>query len=440
MEPTRIKHKDAAIIARPRLKSNAVFTTDPKRANPQPLNIPVEEVYNTFYDWAKYGDQDSFPAERTEKLKLLSIGNTALSNNADAHYGAGIIWVEESVSDKGKLRKTPKIFPFWKEFVNKANYLLTHGEFILFMEHFFWCPIRFLTNEAGTEIMEVEALDPSFCRIGKRNKHGVSEKLFFSYLFDEKKPSAKDRIEYNLYDPTNPNKFKEFVYIFYYRTPGMKYYPTPDYYSVFLNGWVDVSISVPELIKTIYQSGASIKYHVHIPMTYFKSKYKDWDEKSEENQIKIYEDETDAMNTFLTGTTNAHKTFLSVFGMDEYGKELPGWKIEPVKNYLDSTAELPNNAAANSEILFAMGVDPALIGLGIPGGKNLSGSGSDKREAMKNKQSTLHMERNVTLQLPRFIAAFNKWPVGNAEPKYLDTDTSTTMDENPTGKETVING
>jgi hypothetical protein len=59
---------------------------------------------------------------------------------------------------------------------------------------------------------------------------------------------------------------------------------------------------------------------------------------------------------------------------------------------------------------------------------------------MKNKQATLHPERVNTLLLPRFLAHYNKWPVGKATPRYLDTDTSATLDENPTGKSTVING
>jgi len=427
------------IFANPVKRSTAVFTTDPMRSKPKPVNIPVEETDST-EEWAPYGEMDNFPNLLVDKLKMLSIGRSALGNNADAHYGAGIQWIIPGVNEKGKLTRTPVMLPEWTAFAENTNYNLVHGEFVSMMEVYYWCPVRFLTNIAGDKILELEALDPMFCRISERKKQTRSTHLYFSYLHGNSGLSEKDWVKYPIYDPTEPYKHKEFIYLFFYRTLGMKYYPEPDYYSVFRNKWVDVAISVPELINAIYSNASSIKYHVHIPMMYFKTKYKDWDDKSEEEQIKLYGYETDSMNQFLTGSENAHKTFMSVFGTDEYNKEIPGWKIEPIKNYLDSTAELPNNAAANSEILFAMGNDPALVGHGIPGGKNLSGSGSDKREAMKNKQANLHMERTVTLQLPRFIAKFNQMNTQGAEPRYLDVDTSSTLDENPTGKETVING
>ena len=104
---------------------------------------------------------------------------------------------------------------------------------------------------------------------------------------------------------------------------------------------------------------------------------------------------------------------------------------------MESSSELPTAAAANSELLFALQVDPALIGLGIPGGKNLSGSGSDKRESRNIKQSSLKRERLVSLKLPNLIATIHGLDY-KIYPTYLDTDTSQTLDQNPTGKQTVI--
>ena len=43
-------------------------------------------------------------------------------------------------------------------------------------------------------------------------------------------------------------------------------------------------------------------------------------------------------------------------------KEYPGWKINVIDNKLKDDAYLPDSQAANSEILFAIGVDPSLIG------------------------------------------------------------------------------
>ena len=55
-------------------------------------------------------------------------------------------------------------------------------------------------------------------------------------------------------------------------------------------------------------------------------------------------------------------TFFNKF-KSEY---LAGWKINVIDNKLKDDAYLPDSQAANSEILFAIGVDPCLVGSGFP--------------------------------------------------------------------------
>lgn len=425
--------------------SAGVFSTDgitalpQDAAKPKPTGMKDEENEDSGGEpWAKYGDEDNFPTLLLDKLKMLSIGKRAICVNSDSHYGAGIDFFLKEVTDS-KIIKRPVVIPEWDEFKENTNFDLVLSDAIELLETYYWVPIRCLTNVGKTKIVELEALDPYFCRLGKRDKKGMIRKLYYSYKFPET-PNKADRVEYDLFDPSAPDKFTEFIILLKYSTSGKIYYPEPDYYAVFRNGWVDVACSVPEFIKTMYDQSATIKYHVKIPTHYFVNKYKDWAEKSEEEQIAVFKEEQKNMNDFLLGKKNAHKLFVSVFGMDDNGNEISGWEIVPLADYMKKDAELPNNAAANSEILFAFGVDPSSIGLGIPGGKNLSGSGSDKREGIKIKQAFLFRERLVSLQLVRFIVKFCNIPTNGALPRYVDIDTSQTLDENPTGKQTVVNG
>lgn len=151
-------------------------------------------------------------------------------------------------------------------------------------------------------------------------------------------------------------------------------------------------------------------------------------------QLEKMQEEQDLINTHLTSEENAGKGIVTFNDSREEGT---GITIEPIKNFLDSNSEVINAAAANSEMLFAALVDPSAIGHGIPGGKNLSGSGSDKREARQAKQASLKRERLVSLRLPNLMAVFYKLD-DDIYPTYLDTDTSQTLDQNPTGKQTVV--
>jgi len=98
---------------------------------------------------------------------------------------------------------------------------------------------------------------------------------------------------------------------------------------------------------------------------------------------------------------------------------------------------LPDSQAANSEILFALGVDPCLIGAGIPGGKLGAGSGADKREAFWMLNAEMGVYRQISLEPLYFIRDFNGWDP-EIQFDYVTVDTSQTQDQHPTKTEKRI--
>jgi len=102
---------------------------------------------------------------------------------------------------------------------------------------------------------------------------------------------------------------------------------------------------------------------------------------------KIREDLIDGINESLVGNNNAAKSIQSMMFMDDKGVQVSALKITSVDDKLKDGIYLPEAEAANSEILFAIGVDPSLIGAGIPGGKLGAGSGSDKNAAFNILQA-----------------------------------------------------
>lgn len=244
-------------IQRVLIGSAGVYSTDgitalPKdSAKPKSTGMKDEDNQEAAGNpWAKYGEEDDFPTKLLEKLKLLSIGKRAICINADSHYGAGIEFFKKEMIDS-KIVKNPVIIEEWDAFKESTNFDLVLSDAIELLETYYWVPIRCLTNVGKNKIVELEALDPYFCRLGKRDKQGVIRKLYYSYRFPES-PEKNERVEYDMFDPTVPNKYTEFVILLRYSTTGKIYYPEPDYYAVFRNGWVDVACSVPEFIKTMY--------------------------------------------------------------------------------------------------------------------------------------------------------------------------------------------
>jgi hypothetical protein len=107
-----------------------------------------------------------------------------------------------------------------------------------------------------------------------------------------------------------------------------------------------------------------------------------------------------------------------------------------VENKLKDGSYLPEASAANSEIMFAMGVDPSIVGAGIPGGKMNTGSGSDKREAFSILTSLFKTKREISLEPWQLLRDYNGWDE-ELEAEFANTKL-TTLDANPMGVETTI--
>ena len=119
----------------------------------------------------------------------------------------------------------------------------------------------------------------------------------------------------------------------------------------------------------------------------------------------------------------------------EEGKEYSAVTITAIDDKLKDGSYLPEAEAANSEVLFALGVDPSLIGAGIPGGKLGAGSGSDKREAFTILSALFKTNRETTLEVYDFIAQYNGWDTSIRAA--FENTILTTLDANPTGSKSV---
>ena len=118
---------------------------------------------------------------------------------------------------------------------------------------------------------------------------------------------------------------------------------------------------------------------------------------------------------------------------DDAGNYVEGVTITAIDNKIKDGAYLPEASAGNSEILFAFGVDPTLIGHGVPGGKLGGGGGSDKREAFTILNALMKTPRETTLEIWEFLQEYNGWDENLMAG--FESTILTTLDKNPTGQE-----
>jgi hypothetical protein len=396
---------------------------------------------DTEYPWATWGTNDNYPQTILKNNADIGVILRGIEINADIHYGNGLMLYKETYND-GK-RVMEGFVPPWFNELRRSLYLEEiQSEVVESLATMDIAFIEIVPTKAKNAVASAQVLDFCHTRFKKRDKAGNITSVYYHPDIGATDVSlnVKDVIEIPYFDPTwektdIPDKF---VIALSHRTFNRNYYPEPNYTASHRNGWADVAKKIPKLISSIYENQMVVKYHCIVDIGVFRARYKCWDnppnseteEKIMDWQLEKIQEFTNSMNEHLTKPENAGKAIVTLRDeMDKIGVEL-----KPIQNFLDSTKELPNAAAANSEMLFVDGVDPTLVGHGIPGASNLSGSGSDKREAAKLKQSTLKRSRIISLKWLYIIGSMFYGLKNDEFIAYMDIDISQTLDENPTGK------
>lgn len=401
---------------------------DKSEVSKMPSALPPPTDEREPRDWAQWGDDDNWPLSYYENLSKSGVALTGIDTNASMHYGLGMGWFKDVVSEDGKVKKVPANPVGWNTLDRSTNFSGALASLVHSLETFYLAFVEVIMTKDKTRPAYFQLLDTIYCRKQKKDKNGKYTKIFYSPDFGVSTPENPASID--IFDPdrTGENIQDKFVLIFEYGTYGRRYYPRPNVVSVIENGWMDIAQSVPRNIKSIYKNQISPRYQIFIPLEHLRTKFKDWDQKSEKEQLSLIEEEQLAIEEGLVGEENSAKSIVSVY--DGPVKEQYTISIEPIKSPMDEVndKDLPSNAIANAEICTSLGIAPALGGITVPGGSNLSGSGSDVRENRKSKQANLKLERETSLQFARIIAMIMGYP-DDIYPAYIDIDTSETLDQ-----------
>ena len=165
---------------------------------------------------------------------------------------------------------------------------------------------------------------------------------------------------------------------------------------------------VPKFLTEAYKNAMTMMWHIQIPSTWYEKRFPLENYKDEKGGIERREqDIRDWWAEFennMTGEGN-YKTLFSEYSIDDTGRGEDKWII-------DAKERLNTSAAANSEILFSMMINPSTLGAGMPGGSyaGTAGSGSDIRESYMVSVITTYIEKQQILFPVRLMFLYNGKP------------------------------
>lgn len=399
--------------------------------------------------WCNWGDDNLYPQRFMRKLKNSGTAVGGLEVLTSSHFGVGFRLVEE-VETEGLIdfrERSTNSFPEIAKFFQKTKFNILSSDIIADFEMFKLAFPEYITTPNSDKIISVKRHKAADCRFGVPNKYGLIDKIYINTDWEN---YSEDYItEIPCFDASIPiseikeyckkNSITKFTIPIIDTLSVEKIYPLVGWHSSFRNGWLDVVLSIPELKKHIFEQQLNIKYLVHVSDEYFSHKYgqQTWLGFGADKQDELRKELVEAIDTQLSGNKAGGRSLISPFFRDKNGNEVKGIQIEIIEQNLSNGEFLLDASAGNSEILFPMGVDPCLLGAGIPGGKNLSGSGSDKREAYTILCSRLPVKQIRTLQVFENIKEWNGWQP-TLYGKFPNINL-TTLDKNPNGQTKVIN-
>jgi hypothetical protein len=396
--------------------------TGKKYQTGSPVKSAMTQTMLSGAPWSCWGKNNLLGKEMAKDIKETGILTGIIEGKARYAIGQGMVPVIIGIDDKGGR--------VIEKYVNDQEIL----EFLDMNNHFFqtfaWvkdyvgyhnCIGRLGLNSDYSKIVQFQRDDISEARYEKKNAKGRIENVYYSAQWEKVKGYDDERVlKFPLLSSFNPtfdlqekikNGAKDYWYAIRALHPGWdeQYYPIPNWMSVYK--WVKIAQSVPEMKAAIYENTMRAKYIVIIQESYwanaFGAEWKNYtDAKKEEARNTVF----DEIDEHLVGSKNAGKAIFTTGYKDRDGKIWADIDIKLIDDPTKQGEYLPDSAAANSEIAFAM-----LWNLAMTGGNQASGlyessqGGSNVRESILMQVILHEVERQQLRAMMNPIKYFNGW-------------------------------
>ena len=252
--------------------------------------------------------------------------------------------------------------------------------------------VQFVPNAAGNKIIGLNAINSLYFRFTEPLDALGSQNCVVSGSWDLSPSSYSILPLLSDYSPENHAELLRFMgkmkggFVYPVRDSWSNddIYGEPIWWPAYVAGWVDIAHMVPQYLKKAYKNQTTWKWHVQIPYSFWDKKFPITEFKDVELRRQAIDKYMSSIERNLLGAENAEKPIFTNYAVNEMnGRIEEEWKILPLSNkYSAGQENLVTSAAANSEILFSLMVNPNVLGAGMPGGSYAGNQGgSNIREA-----------------------------------------------------------
>ncbi len=413
-------------------------TAEPKDDDPN--ETTVENI--TICDW---GRNNAFPTDADRIIRSVGVLNTGLKFIRNFTLGQGIFPVKITGYDADGNETLEVVDDVQLRNFGKSRMVRRYLEKAA-RDYFKFGPafVQLLPNADGSKLVGINTINAKYNRLSVANSRGEIEKCVVSGTWPDT-PANDEYTVYDVldeYDPAADLKRRQwgkkiagrsFIQVIRDSWSNNEYYSEPIWHSAYVAGWVGIAKKIPTFLLKAYENQISWKWHVQIPYAYWDKKFPESKYSSKTDRETAIQAHMDDIEANLTDAQNANKAIFTMFEMNPQGKVEEQWIIKPLDNKLSNEQNLLTSAAANSEMMFAMMINPNVMGAGMPGG-TYSGNqgGSNIREAFLVNIANAWLDRQNLLDPLETFARFNgapedvEWRFRNTILTTLDTGSGTT--------------
>lgn len=347
------------------------------------------------YQVSPWGTSNNFPTTADGLINKIGVLNTGLKYIANVILGQGIFPCKvRGYDDKGNeildVINNPEILRFCASRMIRKYMEKALRDFLKFGAAF----VELIPNAQGNQLVGINAINALYSRYTVANAYGEIDKCIVSGKWPD---MPSDPADYKIipvlseYDPDEDLQRRRLDRILGKSTvifplknswSNADYYSCPAWWPTKEAGWLDIAESIPKFLKKSYENQISWKWHVKIPYAFFDKKFPKNQYATEDLRKTAINTFLDSIETNLTSPENANKTIITMFEIGPGGKAEEQWDITALDNKYKDADQLVTSAAANSEILFSLMINPNVLGAGMPGGTYAGNQGgSNIREA-----------------------------------------------------------
>jgi hypothetical protein len=367
-----------------------------------------------------WGSNNLFPQEVVADVEVNTSLPTTLNWKAKAWYGGGLTYGLVELDEQGNETFRRVRLPEVEQFLRDNDLARYAFETYQNLSYFANAWVELILSRNRQKIVHIAALDSCYVRWAKAQ----SAKQVMQHIYHNANWANGGRYddEYCTKIPVLEVYYRK-VDALRERTDGFKYayplnipspdkseYQTPDWNSFRRSGWAEVAKAVVEFKKMLLKQILSVEWVIEVNPEYWKWKYKEWDEKTDDERRQLIGAELKNFGDVMTGSNGAGKSLLTTTVKNSKGEDVPAFKVTALDKKMKEGLFNEDSQEAASHVYTAAGVAPTLMG--ISPGKNMAGagSGSDARVAFNNFISTSTFEQDQVTSVLHFIRDFNNWP------------------------------